>query len=513
MVCPWPIGSGQSAYASARACGGTNSCRGTVRMACSTAGSVMPRPAICSSTMRTRAASGPAAPCRPPPGAAQAVIRPSSVTATTAATTRGIPCAIRPHSMPSPRSPGTRHASGGMAVALAASTMASVPLEVGWEMRHDWRAALTMHDDDIAQLLAEVERLRAEIRDLYQSTSWKVTAPMRGIKNAGLRLRSAFRRTIDGTVPSSQLASEITAIPSSGSLDFGVPVAAARGRDSFGVRRPLEPPAGTARDVRCATIEEESLARIAALPELERWLERDTIPIPATVDRECYYDDRHFEYWLSGIDDCLKIQAACPEVPWTGARLLDFGGATGRVSRHFYLQGNLSEVTLCDVNINNISRVLEHFPSDFGAFKNSWVPSLPLPSEHFDVVIAFSVFTHMNEYELAWLYELRRVLRPGGILYVTVQNEDTWRILPSTVLYDRVKDFESFRVAWQQGGQLADRLVVEYSDEVVHNCSTFHPNTYVRRIWGRVFTVLDIQPLRHAFQSAVILRKDARAAR
>ena len=57
--------------------------------------------------------------------------------------------------------------------------------------------ALTMYDDEIAQLSAEVERLRAEIRDLHQSTSWKVTAPMRGIKNAGLRLRSALHRTIN----------------------------------------------------------------------------------------------------------------------------------------------------------------------------------------------------------------------------------------------------------------------------------------------------------------------------
>jgi ubiquinone/menaquinone biosynthesis C-methylase UbiE len=268
---------------------------------------------------------------------------------------------------------------------------------------------------------------------------------------------------------------------------------------------------GIARDVRCTTIEEEPLARVAALPELEHWLGRDTLPIPATNDREYYYDDRHFEYWLSGLDDCLKIQAACPDLPWMGARLLDFGGATGRVSRHFYLQRNLSEVTLCDVNINNVAWVLEHFPCDFGAFKNSWVPSLPIPSQHFDVAIAFSVFTHMNEHELAWLYELRRVLKPGGILYVTVQNDDTWRILPSTVLYGRIKDFDAFRVVWQEGTELADRLVVQYSDEPVHNCSTFHPNSYIRRIWGRVFTVADIQPIRHGFQSAVVLRKDADA--
>jgi hypothetical protein len=178
-----------------------------------------------------------------------------------------------------------------MAVALAPSTMASAPLEVDLQTRHDWMSALTMHDDEIARLSAG-----------------------RGRAAQGGDSRSPPVDVLEGH------------------------------RNRY---------AGSS-----ATIEEEPLARIAALPELEHWLEQDTIPIPATSDGEYYYDDRHFEYWLSGIDD---IQAACPEVPWTGARLLDFGGATGRVSRHFYLQGNLSAVTLCDGNINNVAWVLEHY--------------------------------------------------------------------------------------------------------------------------------------------------------
>jgi hypothetical protein len=64
-------------------------------------------------------------------------------------------------------------------------------------------------------------------------------------------------------------------------------------------------------------------------------------------------------------------------------------------------------------------------------------------------------------------------------------------------------------VAWQEGREPVDRLAVDHSDEPVHSCSTFHPNAYIHGIWGRVFTVVHIRPLRHAFQSAVVLRKDA----
>jgi ubiquinone/menaquinone biosynthesis C-methylase UbiE len=277
-------------------------------------------------------------------------------------------------------------------------------------------------------------------------------------------------------------------------------------RDAFGVRRLHEPPVGVPRDFHGTAVLDTALARLAAAPEAELRLSRDTMPIPGTHDREGYYDDRHFEYWLSGLDDYLKVQEACPDVSWRGARLLDFGGATARVSRHFYAQGDLSEITLCDVNIHNVLWVLEHFPSGFGVFKNSWVPSLPIPDRYFDVITAFSVFTHMNEYELAWLYELRRVLKSGGILYVTVHNDDTWRILPSTYVYRAVKESEAFRAVWREGKELADRLVVEYSDQPVYNCNTFHPNAYIHRVWGRVLSVVDIKPLRHDYQSAVLLR-------
>ncbi len=278
------------------------------------------------------------------------------------------------------------------------------------------------------------------------------------------------------------------------------------GRDAFGVRRPLNATVGVAWDVRSGTVLDPALARLAAAPESGRWLARDSMPIPATADREGYHDDRHFEYWLSGLADSRKVMEACPDVGWNGATLLDFGGATGRVSRHFFAQGELSEVVLCDVSINNVAWVLEHFPSGFGVFKNSWVPSLPIPDGHFDVVTAFSVFTHMNEYELAWLYELRRVLKPGGILYATVHNDDTWRILPSTCVYEVVKNSEAFLAVWQEGKELADRLVVEYSEQPAYNCNTFHPNAYIHRVWGRVLTVADIKPLRHDYQAAIVLR-------
>lgn len=279
-------------------------------------------------------------------------------------------------------------------------------------------------------------------------------------------------------------------------------------RDPFSIQRPLDAPVGIPQDFLGGPIEDPALAALAASPILAPSLARDTMPLPSTRDREGYYGERHFEYWLSGLHDYLTIQEACPTVTWDDASLLDFGGATGRVARHFYAHSTLAEVMICDININNVTWVLDYLPSGVSVFKNGATPSLPLPDNTFDVVTAFSVFTHMNEHELAWLYELRRILKPHGILYATVHNDDTWRILPSTWVFQNVLMTSAhFRAVYQPGQELAARLTFDYSTDLAYNCNTFHPNTYLHRVWGKIFAVRAINPLCHSYQSAVVLQK------
>jgi len=277
-------------------------------------------------------------------------------------------------------------------------------------------------------------------------------------------------------------------------------------RDIFSIRRPLDPPVGVPRDMRGGTVNEPCLQDLLRSEKMHAMLERDQMPIPSTRDREGYYGDRHFEYWLSGLNDYLQVKETLGAVEWRCAKLLDFGGATARVARHFYAQSELSDITICDVNINNVEWVIEHLPAAFGAFKNSFLPALPCADEHFDVITAFSVFTHIDEFELAWLYELRRVLKPGGILYVSVHNDDTWKILPSTFVFNVLMQSEEFQLTYPRQADLERRLVFRYSKEEVYNCNTFHSNAYIHRVWGRLFRVLDIRPVCHSYQSAVILK-------
>ncbi len=51
-------------------------------------------------------------------------------------------------------------------------------------------------------------------------------------------------------------------------------------------------------------------------------------------------------------------------------------------------------------------------------------PPLPFAAAQFDLVLAGSVFTHLDAaHQEQWLTEIRRVLRPGGVLVATTLGE------------------------------------------------------------------------------------------
>jgi cyclopropane fatty-acyl-phospholipid synthase-like methyltransferase len=59
---------------------------------------------------------------------------------------------------------------------------------------------------------------------------------------------------------------------------------------------------------------------------------------------------------------------------------------------------------------------------------NGEVPPLSYRDETFDFIYAFSVFTHLNgDAQRAWKQELRRIVKPGGIVLLTIHSEFTWK--------------------------------------------------------------------------------------
>ena len=104
-------------------------------------------------------------------------------------------------------------------------------------------------------------------------------------------------------------------------------------------------------------------------------------------------------------------------------RMLDWGCGCGRVTAHFLADGNVPEIHGTDIDGEATNWCAQAFPK--GAFQQSPpYPPLPFPEAHFDLIVAYSVFTHLaRDVQKDWLAELRRVLAPGGLLLATVHGE------------------------------------------------------------------------------------------
>ncbi|MBL8294175.1 MAG: class I SAM-dependent methyltransferase [Bryobacterales bacterium] len=112
-----------------------------------------------------------------------------------------------------------------------------------------------------------------------------------------------------------------------------------------------------------------------------------------------------------------------------GHRVLDFGCGCGRTIRWFLQEAGNAEFHGVDVDADAVDWCSRHLGG--GHFlTTSAVPPLPYPTGHFDIVYCLSVFTHLNEpMQDVWLAELSRILKPRGLLLLTIYGQPAWREL------------------------------------------------------------------------------------
>ncbi|MEM7201604.1 MAG: class I SAM-dependent methyltransferase [Planctomycetota bacterium] len=98
--------------------------------------------------------------------------------------------------------------------------------------------------------------------------------------------------------------------------------------------------------------------------------------------------------------------------------VLDFGCGPGRVARWLPVAIPGGSVVGCDVRRAPIDWCAEYLTGRFFCSEQS--PPLPLPDDAVDLVYALSVFSHLHPTSgAAWIRELARVCRPGGLILVT----------------------------------------------------------------------------------------------
>jgi len=169
---------------------------------------------------------------------------------------------------------------------------------------------------------------------------------------------------------------------------------------------------------------EDDSYTLPAYPKLGAGRSSSPLPVPPP-ELWVNYGTSTEEYLESGRQDIAKMRQILEEAgsPIEAAeRILEFGCAAGRLIRWLDDLVPSREVWGVDIWASAIIWCKEHLNSGFHFATTTVSPHLPFEDRYFDFICAGSVFTHIEDLTDAWFLELRRILRPGGKLYFTLND-------------------------------------------------------------------------------------------
>ncbi len=262
-------------------------------------------------------------------------------------------------------------------------------------------------------------------------------------------------------------------------------------------------------------------------PELDSFLFLDNdrasqqgqgLPIPP---RELWwgYGKTADEYVTSGKEHVATMLGILQKANFQlkgGQRILDYGCAGGRMIRHFADIPGQYEVWGTDISAEHITWCQQHLSPPFDFATTTTFPHLPFEDNSFDLIYCGSVFTHISDLAEAWLLELRRITRPGGMIYITIHDRHTIELLFDRQYVRNAPD--GFRSSWEAFAEklrAADNELkfstTPYAmftlERSPHGAQVFYDEEYLRRHWGRMLKFRSITPEAYGFQSAVLLEK------
>jgi Methyltransferase domain len=202
-----------------------------------------------------------------------------------------------------------------------------------------------------------------------------------------------------------------------------------------------------------------------------------------------------------------QVYAQHSPKPLAQSRLLDFGCGWGRLTRLFGKDLPAAQIFGCDSD----AQILEwcrHLP---GTFRQSETRLSRLPfDERFDLVFAFSVFTHLGPrtHDSA-LTALHDSLTSGGITVVTVRPRGFLEIrgaelatLSEGTLQGLLAAYDAGEFVYHPYNLLPVDGEVPYGEAVI-------PLEYIRRSWTDRFEILEEPPVNASdpYQIPLVMRR------
>ncbi len=242
------------------------------------------------------------------------------------------------------------------------------------------------------------------------------------------------------------------------------------------------------------------------IAKIETWFRTDLyscLPAPpATLMlRENGYENASI-HMLLGLQSYKEFwTTACKYAdPASLKNMLDWGCGCGRVVGFFSKFSGIPEIRGCDIDAEAVEWCSGNLkPADFSVIPLH--PPTSYPDNTFNLVISFSVLTHLSkDVQLTWLEEMKRILAPGGLFLATVQGE-----------FAAMFSFAGRRIREILRNGIYDDMADAALDGVApkgYYRSVFQTKEYTLREYSRHFEVLEyIEAGGTGFQDLLVMRK------
>jgi len=210
------------------------------------------------------------------------------------------------------------------------------------------------------------------------------------------------------------------------------------------------------------------------------------------------------EYLTVGKEHADNMRAALArhgfEMP---DKILDFGCGAGRMIRWLKPEAERGTVWGCDITAEYIHWLQRNLRPPFRFFTSTTMPTLPFPDGHFGLVYAGSVFTHIADLAEAWVLEVRRIVKTGGLAYLTVHDPAAANLM---MTFDEYEQKPAAPERLEEYGGLPDDLGMLALDRWPERPST---NVFYSRDWWQeslapMFRVLEITEGAYGYQTAFL---------
>jgi SAM-dependent methyltransferase len=212
------------------------------------------------------------------------------------------------------------------------------------------------------------------------------------------------------------------------------------------------------------------------------------IPLPPAklTQRAIWTDPRTFDKWGYALKRKFDeaIRAHLPE-PHTGHRLLDWGCGAGRMAKYLVREWVYTGI---DIDREAIGWCTENIKG--GTFQiQDLQPDTRFAADTFDAAIGISIFTHLREQDqFAWLKELSRVVKPAGVVAVSVNCGTSLHNAGNAADVSGALKLKGF---CDTGAEMTLNGVT--ADDTYYR-NIYHTHDYIRRNWAREFEILEILP-------------------